>query len=156
MKVLNIFFLFLLIIVLLVSSSLFFSGEKQIVVVSSSNNNENKVIQESHSPVQDSIQSNIVEEIVPIKKDCNFNLSEDAIIFYHSSDIHSYNMKPIVEKLEKDYPVFWQSDLWDEDFNNCFGFSGNVPAFVCSSSSKMITGEISFEELENFASNCKI
>ncbi|MEM2956347.1 MAG: hypothetical protein QW041_02120 [Candidatus Pacearchaeota archaeon] len=85
-----------------------------------------------------------------------FNLSRNTIIFYHLDELHSNNMKPIVRELEKNYSFYWNNNLSNNEFNNCFGYSsGSIPTFICAGTKQQIVGEISKSVLESFAIACQ-
>lgn len=85
----------------------------------------------------------------------NYNIGEHTIIFYHLNEPHSNAMKPIVQELETIYNFYWQNDVWDGDFNSCFGHStGAIPAFVCAGTKEKIVGQVSKAQLIDFAGNC--
>ena len=83
-----------------------------------------------------------------------FNLTSGMIIFYHSNDIHSNAMIPIVSDLDGIYKFHDTSNLWGYEFNNCFNLSGTVPAFVCAGSKEKLEGEVSKTVLEDFCKRC--
>lgn len=88
--------------------------------------------------------------------DClyRYGLEQSSIIFYYTDDAHSNNMKPIVDDLVQEYDFFWKADLWDKEFNDCFGFVGTVPSFLCAGSKEMLIGEVSRSRLVDFAQDC--
>ena len=83
-----------------------------------------------------------------------FNLTGDAIIFYHSNDIHSNAMIPIVDELSGNYSFYPATELWNYEFNLCFNLSGTIPAFVCAGTREKIEGEVSKNVLEEFCERC--
>ena len=83
-----------------------------------------------------------------------FNLTEHEIIFYHSNDVHSNAMIPIVSDLSAVYKFYNTFNLWDYEFNNCFNLSGTVPAFVCAGSKEKLEGEVSKSVLGGFCGKC--
>ncbi len=84
-----------------------------------------------------------------------YSLDKSNVIFYYQDgEVHSMNMKPIVDSLKDNYSFYYVDELWNFSFNSCFGLSGAVPTFVCAGSREKIVGEVSEEELINFVSKC--
>ena len=84
-----------------------------------------------------------------------FKISQDTVIFYYEEgEAHSMNMKPVVDSLQQRYNFYYMDQLWNASFNECFGFSGNVPAFLCAGTGQMMIGEVSSSNLEAFARGC--
>ena len=84
----------------------------------------------------------------------DYNMNEHTIIFYHTEESHSLVMKNIVNELEPEYDFYWTTNLWNIQFNSCFGLSGITPTFVCAGTKEKISGEMSKSELDEFAGRC--
>jgi len=69
-----------------------------------------------------------------VNNDClsKYNLTKSTIIFYYQNEPHSNAMIPIVQELESSYDFYWTNELWNYEFNSCFGLSGTTPTFVCA------------------------
>ena len=111
--------------------------------------------QASNQTTQPTTQNNtqIQEEQTDACLD-KFNLTSSTIIFYYSNDPHSNVMIPIVSDLDEIYKFHSTSNLWNYEFNQCFGLSGTMPAFVCAGSKEKIDGEVSKSVLEEFCKRC--
>lgn len=84
-----------------------------------------------------------------------YNLTKGEIIFYYADELHSNNMKPIVNELSGQYGFYWMNNSYDSEFNECSGYNEmSIPAFVCVGKNKSIIGEVSKENLEAFAKAC--
>jgi len=84
-----------------------------------------------------------------------FGMSINTIIFYYEGgEAHSENMKSLVDSLNSTYRFYYLNQLWNASYNSCFGFSGNVPAFLCAGGGQRIVGEVSRGALEGFARDC--
>jgi len=116
----------------------------QTIAQTNATANTTQIIQ-NNTQTQEEIQDSCLEK---------FNLTSDMIIFYHSNDIHSNAMIPIVSDLDGIYKFHDISNLWDYEFNHCFGLSGTVPSFVCAGSKEKLEGEVSKTVLEDFCKRC--
>lgn len=84
-----------------------------------------------------------------------FSLSSNTVIFYYKeNELHSMNMKIIVNQMNSTYTFYYMDQIWNASFNECFNLSGNIPSFVCSGSRQKVAGEISKTSLENFTKSC--
>jgi len=84
----------------------------------------------------------------------HYNMTEHTIIFYYQNEPHSNAMIPIVQNLSSSYNFYQTQDLWNNNFNTCFGLSGITPTFVCAGTKEKISGEISMSALQAFVSRC--
>lgn len=100
--------------------------------------------------------SNVPEqEQTPIEKYAEiYGLTLDTIIFYYSDDVHSLNMLSIVEDLESNYTFYKTDDLWDKNAQEYLEMVGTTPTFICVKNNEKLVGEISKEQLIDFAENC--
>ncbi len=90
-----------------------------------------------------------------------YNISKDTVIFVYSDSCpHCANMKPLVKELEEEsYSFYWAggSDSKSREIlNDCFAdvMKGYVPQFICSNGVEH-TGEMSIENLREFADKCR-
>jgi uncharacterized protein YxeA len=157
--------LILLILVFLAVNFFIFKPEKNV-----SENTEFNISNQSSKISETIAQENLVfnesqKEIIQNKTGSqtktgikcldDYNLTKNTIIFYYQNELHSNNMKPIVQQLQPAYKFFLKDSLFDNAFNSCFGYEpGVTPTFVCASTNAQITGEKSKTELENFAKSC--
>lgn len=116
---------------------------------------QNKNKQDNQTSNQDSDNETIQKEnktgIACLDK---YNMSINTIIFYYSTDKYSKNMKEIADEIKEDYNFYYQNNLWDSDFNSCFGLTGEIPVFICAKNKDTIKGEVSKSELINFIDSC--
>jgi hypothetical protein len=83
-----------------------------------------------------------------------YNFTSNTIIFYNVNELHSNNMKPIVQSLMQ-YKFYWKNTTYDSEFNTCFEYSQIVtPEFICIGTNQRLIGEVSKSALEGFASSC--
>jgi len=118
-----------------------FNGEKEVLSVSKS------------APVTASAVS---DECIK-----NYDLKKDTIVFVYSDSCpHCSKMKPLVKELEGEgYSFYWAggSDANSyEMLNACFAdvMKGYVPQFICPNGVEH-TGEMSIENLREFADKCR-
>ncbi len=124
-----------------------------------------KIFKEGFSEEKDILP---VSETVPItasavSDECitRYNISKDTVIFVYSDSCpHCANMKPLVKELEEEsYSFYWAggSDSKSREIlNDCFAdvMKGYVPQFICSNGVEH-TGEMSIENLREFADKCR-
>jgi len=91
----------------------------------------------------------------------NYNITKDTIIFIHSNYCpHCQKMIPIVQELEQEGYSFYWAETSDQEanemMNNCLSslMTGYVPQFICPATKEEHTGEMSKEDLREFAESC--
>ncbi|MFC1697126.1 hypothetical protein ACFL1H_02240 [Nanoarchaeota archaeon] len=102
------------------------------------------------------IKDDVVINKIYLIKD-KFDLKDNTIIFYHADDLHSENMKPIVNNLEKEGIEFlWRDPIFQDELNEFFNLRGAVPEFVCINNvNNPIRGETTEQNLRDYAESCK-
>jgi len=82
----------------------------------------------------------------------------DLLEFYGTECVHCNEMRPMVEKLEKEIKIkFTRIEVWHNSKNAELlrkydkGFCGGVPFFYNKKTEKWICGSTSYENLKRFA-----
>ena len=103
----------------------------------------------------------VTASVVDDKCITKYGIPKDAVIFVYSDSCpHCANMKPLVKELEEEsYSFYWAggSDSKSREIlNDCFAdvMKGYVPQFICSNGVEH-TGEMSIENLREFADKCR-
>ena len=122
-------FLFVILIIFFLVKQ---APKKEIVTIEPTTQKTKEEVSPEQIEETKNIENKTKKKLEKPSKDCleKFNLTKDTIIFYYSEESHSKAMKPIVKELEKEYRFYWTNNLWNAEFNKCFGLSGSTPSSV--------------------------
>ncbi|MBD3249545.1 hypothetical protein GF336_05870 [Candidatus Woesearchaeota archaeon] len=104
------------------------------------------------------------EEVEPSEPEdeclSQYGVGADAVVFYHANWCpHCQNMQPIVQQLiDEGYKFVWieTTEGVNTELSECFEdvIQGAVPQFICAGTKASQLGEMSKENLKEFADKC--